>query len=220
MTPAESAEQAPTPKRSFFRTHWKGLLGYLFGLVFIATVAFCFYLQQEWEKLYVTSCANHFIQHRLAIQSLTGTQPNLCLPHTADTGEALYFIHNTRSSTDESYNDQHLRQWLKSYGAACPESYYGDKSFGYIYVGDGLKLADVEEKKILILFCPAENHRGDQQHCHGYCGGGRYCFKTNEKMAEAIRRAIKQGENGEVAYSERAMNVLREQLQKRTTHVE
>ncbi len=215
MTSDEPEEKAPVKPRSFFKTHRKWLLASFLTVLLIGGAIAFHLVKNSRQRVYACSCANHMIQHKFAFWLLTEHQPDFCLPHTADTRQALYFIHRAAHANEDNYDDKNLREWLQSYGAACPESFYRDQSIGYIYVGDGLKLSDIDNKRALILFCPAENHRGSWQHCYGYCGRGLISFKDNEEMIEAIQHAIKQGESGEVAYSERAMKVLREQLQKR-----
>lgn len=107
--------------------------------------------------------------------------------------------------------------WLTNSASACPESFKRDKSIGYVYVGDGLRIGDVEEKEILILFCPAENHRGYVDRPHAFDESWKHPpgISGNDRMIAELERAIARGESGEVAYSGRAMKVLRSELEKR-----
>jgi len=167
-------------------------------------------LQDSLDSTWVTSCANHFIQHRSSLEYCAGEHPDLILLSTADTRAALSHIY--RSANEVGHSDE----WLGSYASACPEASHRDGSIGYVYVGDGLRLGDVAERGILILFCPAESHRRSQEHCHGWAlPDGGICLKDNAAMMEVLKKAIARGESGDVAYSQRAMKVLREELRKR-----
>lgn len=154
------------------------------------------------DAFYTSSCANHFIQLRLGLSVLAEDNPDLVLPEIADTRRALSLI-----STNHYFGP------LEGYSSACPESYLRDESIGYVYVGDGLRLGDVDEMGILVIFCPGENHRGTSDHGHAYAGMEK-CV-SNEKLIAELERAIARGASGEVAYSGRAMKVLRSELEKR-----
>jgi hypothetical protein len=152
---------------------------------------------------YTASCANHFNILRLDLGVLENENPNLILPSTSDTRTALgTIIANSSASLD----------WLVGYGASCPESFRRDRSIGYVYVGDRLRLGDVVEKNIPILFCPAENHQGTRKVAFVFAGSPSV---SNIGMIAELERAIARGESGEVSYSERAMKVLRSELNKR-----
>ncbi|HUU11015.1 MAG TPA: hypothetical protein VM431_10820 [Phycisphaerae bacterium] len=156
------------------------------------------------------SCANHFIQLYHTLRTLAHEEPERTLPATGDTREAL------RRILKGELGQRWPEGWLYCYASACPESFDRDGSIGYVYVGDGLRLGDVEPKRILILFCPGENHRGHSEHCHAWVNSeGHICVFSNAEMIEELKRAIARGESGDVPYSARAMRVLREELAKR-----
>jgi len=161
------------------------------------------------DALYTSSCANHFIQLKMALIMSNKFKPDLILPSTANTVKAL-----KRIFIESGFNEKGEAEWVeKEY---CTESYYTNTGFGYIYIGDGLKLKDVVNQNILILFCQGENHRGTSEHCHGWkLSNGGMCAKTNQEMLKELKKALKRGETGEVAYSPRAMAVLKEEIKKR-----
>jgi hypothetical protein len=179
---------------------WLGLLA---AIVLVGVAGRHFWLRhfEKRDAFYTSSCANHFIQLRLGLSMLAEDNPGLVLPEIADTRHALSLISTNHFGPLDGYN------------RACPESYLRDESIGYLYVGDGLRLGDVDEKGILIIFCPGENHRGTSDHGHAYAGG-EMCV-SNEKMIAELERAISRGESGEVAYTGRAMKVLRSELERR-----
>lgn len=185
---------------------WRKLalwVGLLITVAIVGTAGWRFWLHHVHKRdaFYTSSCANHFLQLRLGLSVLAEDNPDLVLPEIADTRRALSLISTNHFGPVDSYN------------SACPESYLRDKSIGYVYVGDGLRLGDVDEKEILIIFCLGENHRGTSDHGHAYAGM-EMCV-SNEKMIVELDRAIARGESGEVAYSGRAMMVLRSELEKR-----
>ncbi|HUU91914.1 MAG TPA: hypothetical protein VM238_11985 [Phycisphaerae bacterium] len=185
----------------------------LYGLLLLApVVAFFLYrsYQEAMDHAATASCANHFIQLYHAMRTLAQKDPDQILPATGDTREALRLI--LKDQLGENWPEG----WLQWYASACPESFGRDGSIGYVYVGDGLRLGDVEAKRILILFCPGENHRGYSEHCHAWVNSeGHICVLTNAEMMEELKQAIARGESGDVPYSARAMKVLREELAKR-----
>lgn len=194
------------PARAVRERKWRKpalWLGLLAAMVLVGVAGRHFWLRhsEKRDAFYTSSCANHFIQLRLALSVLAEDNPDLILPAIADTRRALALI-----------STNHFRP-LDGYSSACPESYLHDESIGYVYVGDGLRLGDVDEKRILIIFCPGENHQGTSDHGHAYAGE-EMCV-SNEKMIAELERAVAHGESGEVAYSERAMKVLRSELEKR-----
>jgi hypothetical protein len=179
-------------------------------LLISGTVAGLVAYRSHLRKLdvrYGRSCANHFGFYRLGLAAATAERPGVILPSTDDTRAALSSLLETSLPTN----------WIWDYGSACPESYLRDRSIGYLYVGDGLRLGDVEEKEILILFCPAENHRGADGRANALAHSWNYPpgIRGNDRMIAELERAIARGESGEVAYSERAMKVLRSELEKR-----
>jgi len=207
--PRDVSPETPPPRHGF----WSGRL--VWGMVLAVLVIACWagavtVTRRVDDSVYVASCANHFIQDSSVLNRAAEKNPDFMLPATSDTRAALWAV--SKSLGDNSYGEE----WLNGYGSACPESYWRDNSVGYVYIGDGLRLGDVKERRILILFCPAENHRGSQEHCHGWCVPDAYiCVKTNAAMIEALQGAIARGESGDVSYSPRAMKVLREELRKR-----
>jgi hypothetical protein len=158
------------------------------------------------EKKFYGNCANHFIQLKMNLGISEDLKPDLILPTTDNTVEALKKIYTESGATDNA-------DWVES--EWCPESKARGEGIGYIYIGDGLKIGDVVDKNILILFCPGENHRGWSEHCHGWCKDGMLCAKTNQEMLKELKNALARGESGEVKYSPRAMAVLREEIKKR-----
>jgi hypothetical protein len=162
-----------------------------------------------YDSLWSSSCANHFIQLQVSLEMIAEGHQDLVLPQTADTRKALLYIFKMGEPSPDW-----REEWLQIYGSACPESFRRSGSIGYVYVGDDLKLGDVSEKGVLVLFCPGENHRGSSDHCHAWSNG---ICKSNAEMIEELRNAIARGESGEVSYSSRAIAVLREELQKRLT---
>ena len=158
------------------------------------------------------SCANHSHQSRMRLLICAGEHPDLILPSTNDTCAALVAIF-TSYEQDAVTN---VQQWVQHPGSACPESFRRDGGIGYVYVGDGLRLGDVEEKGILIMFCPGENHRGTSEHCCALNNAdGWFRVVSNKAMVSELKRALSQGESGKVKYSARAMSVLRQELEKR-----
>lgn len=162
------------------------------------------------DARYTTSCANHFIQLRMTLLFAANEYPDLHLPTTNDTRMALLAI--SRNLPGEGFQEQ----WMSSLGSACPESFRRDGSIGYVYVGDGLRLGDVADKNILILFCPAENHRGTTEHSHAWKNReGGICVKSNAEMITELEHALAEGQSGNVRYSSRAMDVLRREIGRR-----
>ncbi len=177
-------------------------------VLLVTTVIACIVGSQFWRQYarkrdahYTASCANHFLKLRMGLVVLAEDSSDLILPAIADARQALALISSNYFGSLDGYN------------SACPESYLSDKSIGYVYVGDGLRLDEVDEKGILIIFCPGMNHRGTSDHGHAYAG--REMCVSNEEMIALLKQALARGESGEVAYSKRAMKVLRSELEKR-----
>jgi hypothetical protein len=166
-------------------------------------------VQSRKDRLYTDSCANHLAHHALSIRLSASEHPDLVLPATPDAQTALLTIYQKGG-----YPQRQL-DWVTSQGAACPESFLRNGSIGYVYVGDDLAWRHVEANHVLILFCPAENHRRSSEHCH-LLAANRQCVTSNAEMIERLQSAIDRGESGEVPYSPRAMAVLREELKKRS----
>ena len=163
------------------------------------------------DELWTARCANHFLQIRAGLTTTADKAPNLTLPATPDAPKALKEILKVGYP---EYTEDNFRYFVD--GNPCAESFDRDGSFGYVYVGDGLKLGDVYTNGILILFCTGENHRGRSEHAHAWAQEDPSgCVTSNAKMVELLQQAIRRGESGEVPYSPRAMVVLREELAKR-----
>src|SRR5262249_55761714 len=131
-------------------SEWRRIL-LVFGVfllllcLFASPVAYREYRRQR-DASDTASCANHFIQIKMRLHLVAGDHPDLILPATNNTCAALMAIFT-------SYGQDTLtsaQKWIEHPGSACPESYRRDRSIGYVYVGDGLRLGDVEEKSILI----------------------------------------------------------------------
>lgn len=180
-------------------------LGLLTAAAIVGTVGWQFWLRHVHKRdaFYTSSCANHFIQLSMGLRVVAHEKPGLMLPREADTKIALHALGTEYFGS------------LDDYGSACPESYLHNESIGYLYVGDGLRLGDVQEQGILILFCPAENHQRSSDHGHAFADRMGMMCPTNQKMVELLGDAVRRGESGEVAYSERAMKILRSELEKR-----
>lgn len=161
-----------------------------------------FYLRNR-DARYVSSCANHLNHLQLGLLIEANDHPDSILPSTEDTRAAL-------SAISADFNNP--PGWLTSYGRACPESFLGGGSIGYVYVGDGLQLGEVTDRSILILFCPGQNHRGFSDSSRSFA---RFSNRSNAEMITELERAIARGESGDVNYSARAMSVLRSQLEVR-----
>jgi len=167
----------------------------LLALGIVAGAALVRFWRRSYDLFYVRSCASHFIQHRHKLEIIAQDHPDVVLPPA---GTPAY------------------ERWFRGYGPACPESIRRDGSIGYVYVGDGLRLGDVLDRSILVLFCPGENHRGSNEHCHAWSRAAHtICVLSNAEMVKELKRAIARGESGEVPYSPRAMAVLRQELAKR-----
>lgn len=201
---APEADAAGTPTRA-----WRIPL-LLFVVAILLGALLHVAMGRGLDRAYVRSCANHFIQHGGTLARCTEARADLILLSTADTRAALSHIYRSADEVD------HSDHWLRSYASACPEAFHRTGGIGYVYVGDGLRLADVRDKDILILFCPAESHRRSAEHCHAWSHeGGWTCVKDNAAIIEVLKKAIARGESGDVAYSPRAMKVVRQELLKR-----
>jgi hypothetical protein len=184
----------------------------IFGLILLSIAGICSYAWKRYRDSFnSSSCANHFIQLYLTLSMIANEHPDYILPSTDDTNAALKTIFSAGGKDWFGWDA------LQGHpGTCCPESYKKDGSIGYVYVGDGLKLKDVYEKNILIIFCPGENHRGSSEHCHAWVAADHgKCVLTNKDMIKLLKQALERGESGEVAYSPRAMAVLRVEIQKR-----
>ncbi len=163
-------------------------------------------LLHRLDVRYGRSCANHFNHHQLGLTMAANDHPDQILLATNDARAALLIL-------DPQFD--HPPGWLTNSWSACPESFIRDGSFGCVYVGDGLMLGDVVDRGILILFCANENHRGSWDVARGCFTKDGFTSTSNAGLIAELERAIARGESGEVAYSERAMKVLRSELEKR-----
>jgi hypothetical protein len=201
----ESQKKRSEIKSTFFQ---KSNFYYILTLSLLTLsllAGWCWSIMQK-QGLY-GDCANHFIQLKMGFIYSSKLKPDLILPATDNTVEALKKIYTESGATDNA--DFVASEW-------CPESKARGDGIGYIYIGDGLKLKDVVDKNILILFCPGENHRGWWSgQSHGLYKDGMLCAKTNQDMLKELKNALKRGESGEVPYSPRAMDVLRAEIKKR-----
>ena len=194
--------------RSARRYLWVAAAGILAAVLAMGAFVVWRGWRTSQDSVSAASCSNHFIQLAGLLRCAAEDSPNFILPATDDTRAALRAIRAVSS------DNMHTNQWIAGSAAACPDSFYRDGSIGYIYVGDGLRLGDVVERDILILFDPATSHRRLSEHCRGWSsdrGGIKWCM-TNAEMIAELERAISRGESREVLYSPRAMSVLRREL--------
>ena len=98
----------------------------------------------------------------MTLEQVATAHTDFVLPSAPDTRSALFAIFGVGGQ------DWFGIDRLDGYGTACPESIIRDGSIGYVYIGDGLTLGDVANNNIPILFCPGENHRGSEEHCHAW----------------------------------------------------
>ncbi len=200
-----------SPQRPFRYGRWIIVLVAVAVLAALIPLGYRTYVE-SLAHVNTASCANHFLQIRAALWGLADREPGFILPATGDTREALQQVF---ARLDDDWAPDEA--WLRTAAAACPESFERDRSIGYVYVGDGLRLGDVQARSVLILFCPGENHRHYNEHCHAWAipTGGGCCVHTNARMVEILKEAIRRGESGDVPYSARAMAVLQRELKKR-----
>lgn len=135
----------------------------------------------------------------MALAQQAGKTPDAILPTTSDTRAALLAIAPSGWS----------RENLDSVGYACPES-YATGGIGYIYIGDGLRLGEVEGKRIPVIFCPASNHRGSVDICRAWptAPGGI----DNREMMVVLEDALARAKSGAIPYSSRAVAVIEREL--------
>ncbi|MEN9359026.1 MAG: hypothetical protein RL095_561 [Verrucomicrobiota bacterium] len=182
---------------------WKWI--FIAGLVLVLFLI-GFMVNRRMNSGYASSsCANHFIQLKLALASLSyeikPSDPPVILPPGGPDSIPL------QEFLGDGYRNGHYQ--------ACPESRWRDGSLGYIYIGEGLNLLEVETKQIPILFCPGENHRGSSEHAHCYRGASLTCVDSNAEMLAILQDALKRGEAGEIAYSKKSLETLRREIRKR-----
>ena len=123
---------------------------------------------------------------------------------------------DTRTALIEIIGED-MSDWIHGYGSACPESIKRDGSIGYVYTGGGLTIEEVIEHDALILFCPGENHRGSSEHCHAYHGAGNdICKSSNQDMIKLLKSSLSKAEDGVINYSAEAVEIMKNELTKRT----
>jgi hypothetical protein len=115
-------------------------------------------------------------------------------------------------------------------GKRCPGFRRVGTSTGVVFVGGGLRLASLPDAEVLIAFCSWQSHPipHDHQHCLVWWPSGgegtdsgtfnRACMDATNMIAR-IETALKQGDEGIVAYSEDARRVLALELEQRKKFV-
>ena len=104
-------------------------------------------------------------------------------------------------------------RWLRSSGAACPESFWRDRSLGYVYLADGLPWKSYpDESGPLVLVCPAASHQGESQHAHAIRNGEFVCLGSNLKVISLLEAELARAGKGVTGYSSRAIDVMRREL--------
>lgn len=160
--------------------------------------------RSERDKFFVSSCANHVIQLRMDLRRFVEAETTF--PTETDTRRAFSAMGSTSSYSAE---------WLASYSSACPESFFKDRSIGYVFVGDGLPTAT----DALLLFCPADSHQRSEQHCHAIQGpGSMSCLKSNAEMVDLLRRELQRAKDGVIPYSTNAVARMGQELNARQQH--
>lgn len=131
--------------------------------------------------------------------------PDLILPATADLKTVLLTV------TPDAWD----KRSVDTIACTCSESYIRRREVGYIYVGDGLRLRDVVEKNIPIIFCPASNHRDFGRWCYvwpfgkGERGVGGM---SNTDAIALFEDALARSRSGGFSYSPRAIAVLEREI--------
>jgi hypothetical protein len=101
--------------------------------------------------------------------------------------------------------------------ARCPGYRRTGTATGVVFVGGGLRLSSLPDKKVLIAFCSWKSHPPpyDHQHCLLWNGDvDRECTRTWNTI-ELIEKAIAQAKSGEVPYSPEAVQILQYELDQR-----
>lgn len=131
-----------------------------------------------------------------SLEQLVQKDPDVILPATDDTITAL----QTLMPDCWDRRDPCI--------AACPDSH--DAKGGYIYIGDGLRLRDVAQKNIPILFCPASSHRQSVDICRAWPPGED--GMANVGIIFRLEDALARSKSGEFSYSPRAIAVLEREI--------
>ena len=101
------------------------------------------------------------------------------------------------------------------YSLYCPGRKSSGSITGYAFVGGGLSLDQAKNEDALLIFCEAECHPPPHDHQHAVkAASGRHCL-TLQTMIEQLETALQQAAEGKVSYSEDAIRILREELEKR-----
>ena len=127
--------------------------------------------------------------------------PDIVLPATEDLKAVLLAI------TPPGVWD---RKTLDGFVVACPESHLKNREIGYIYIGDGLRLHEVVQKGIPIIFCPASNHSESGRFCCVW--PNREAGMSNEEVIALFEGALARAKSGEIPYSPRAISVLEREV--------
>lgn len=152
------------------------------------------------DKSLSRNCIGHIQYVGIPLWQVAGKTPDVILPATADLKTVLLAV------TPDAWD----RRDVDTYVCACPESYMRNREIGYIYIGDGLRLGDVVEKNIPIIFCPASNHQANGRVCFGWpCGDGGM---SNEDAIALFEDALARSRSGEFSYSPRAIEVLEREI--------
>jgi hypothetical protein len=155
------------------------------------------------ESRFTSGCANHANHHALGLAGVL--HDNRVIKFSSET--------NTRTVLEQNKININLPQWLYEYGSACPESFYRDKSIGYLFFADALEITDDPEKDTLVLICPAENHHGSSEHCHAVLSNGRTkCLKSNVAALEVLREHLGKATNEIIPYSTNARTLMRREI--------
>jgi hypothetical protein len=171
---------------------------------------------KDMSHIYVMSCANHVIQHRGALTQYLDMGYK-SYPIIEDTREALKEIAKRMAKVNGKTLSKDRVSWFSSYLSACPESFWKDKSIGYIWVGAGIPTKLVDKAGPLLLFCPASSHQGSSEHSHT-CGTSNFCVYSNESMILALKNEIKRSASGEIPYTKAAVEKMRQQIALREKH--
>jgi hypothetical protein len=126
--------------------------------------------------------------------------------------------------TATDYNSEPMDRFLPS--KRCPGFRRAGTPTGVVFVGGGLHLASLPDVQVLTAFCAWQSHPipYDHQHClvwwpsggEGTNGGSfnRECTDATNMIAR-IETALKQGDEGIVAYSKDARRLLAHELEQR-----
>jgi len=104
------------------------------------------------------------------------------------------------------------------HSATCPGYRLTGTKTGVVFVGGGLKLAELKSGPVLLAFCDWRCHPVPHDHLHAQVWDGeslrRECMQ-NKDIMPAIEHALKAAETGEVSYSPAAVAEMQAQLAQR-----